>query len=88
MWLFFLAIFQKVPLTMLLGGFFCNNKMANSPQKKHCCRPSHQVDYLFLFNFVRLVDWQSSTRGLSQTWLQITEESRKFWVPHYMFATC
>jgi hypothetical protein len=34
------------------------------------------------------VDWQSSTRGLGQIWLQITEESRNFWVPHYIFATC
>jgi hypothetical protein len=62
--------------------------MENSPQKNHCCQSSHQVDYLFLFNFVRLVDWQSSTGGLGQIWLQITEESRNFWVPHYIFATC
>ncbi len=83
----FLEISQKVLLTMLLGGFFWNSKMANSPKKINCCRSFHQVDYLILFNFVRLVDWRSSTRGLSQTWLQITQESRNFWVPHYIFAT-
>jgi hypothetical protein len=38
-------------------------------------------------NFVRLVNWQSSTRELSQIWLQVREESRFFFKPHIILAT-
>lgn len=32
----------------------------------------------FLFNFVRWVDWQSSTRGLNQIWQEVRDKSKKF----------
>jgi hypothetical protein len=66
MWLFFWQFSKKFPRPCCLDFVFGNSKMANSPEKNHCCRSFHQVDYFLLFNFVRLVDWQSSTRGLAK----------------------
>jgi hypothetical protein len=34
--------------------------------------------FFFFFNFVMYPHWKSSTRGISQIWLQVKEESRKF----------
>jgi hypothetical protein len=39
------------------------------------------------FNFVREVDWRSSTRGLSQIWLEVREKSRNVFKPCYVVTT-
>jgi hypothetical protein len=42
---------------------------------------------VFLFKFLRYVDWQLSRRGVSQIWLQIREKSSNFLKPGYILAT-
>lgn len=43
-------------------------------------------DENFLLNFVRKVDWGSSTRQLSHIWLLGRQESRNFLEPYYILA--
>jgi len=45
-------------------------------QKNGCAR--------FFLNFMRLVDWRSTTRRLSQIWLQVREKSKSFFKPCYV----
>jgi hypothetical protein len=46
------------------------------------------VSFLFFFNFVMWPQWQSSTRGMSQSWVQVREESRIFLESSYILAIC
>jgi hypothetical protein len=46
------------------------------------------VFFLFFFNFVMWPQWQSSTREMSQIWLQVREESRIFLESSYILAIC
>lgn len=46
----------------------------------------HFINFFFIwfFNFVRYVDWWSSTRILRQIWLEVVEKSRIVFKPHYI----
>jgi hypothetical protein len=39
--------------------------------------------FFFSFNFVRQVDWGTTTRGLSQIWLQVRRKNNYFWNPTF-----
>ncbi len=69
---------------------FCHNfSFLGKEITINCHNCLHTQKEFFYFseispNFVRLVNWQSSTRELSQIWLQVREESRFFFqTPHY-----
>jgi len=50
---------------------------------KSACLIEMCLAEFFVFNFVRLVDWGTTTRGLSQIWLQIRRKNNYFWNPKF-----
>jgi hypothetical protein len=56
-------------------------KMTNfdvKKKKKHCRASFVLIEFFFILKFVMSSHWRSSTRGISQIWLQVRKESRKF----------
>jgi hypothetical protein len=47
-------------------------------KKKHCHASFVLIEYFLILKFVMSSHWRSSTRGISQIWLQVRKESRKF----------
>jgi hypothetical protein len=63
-----------------------------TPRKSFLCHLQSiltgcKLTMVVLKSFVRSVDWRSSTKGMSQIWLQIREEMRNFLESYYGLAT-
>jgi hypothetical protein len=47
-------------------------------KKKHCRASFVLIEFFLILKFVMSSHWRSSTRGISQIWLQVRKESRNF----------
>jgi hypothetical protein len=76
----FECLWNPKPETFFLPFFFSRYPLRYHDKKKsiNFYTIQHPKGF-FLFSFVRKVDWWSFTRGLSQIWLQVKEESFIFW---------